>query len=74
MKKKELNNLRNKTVKEMETLESKTRADIEKARQDLYAGKGKNTRKVKTLRHELAQILTVKTEIEKKQKGEKKVG
>lgn len=63
MKKKDLNDLRNKTAAELETLAAKTRGEIVKARLDLAMRRSKNTNVVSNLRKNLAQTLTVVKEL-----------
>lgn len=59
MKKKDLNDLRNKSLPEMETLIAKTRAGITGAKMELAMHRAKNTNVVKLLRKNLAQMLTI---------------
>lgn len=59
MKKKDLSELRNKDVGELKKKSEKLRLEIVKAKADLTASKEKNLKKVKNLRRDLAQILTL---------------
>lgn len=59
MKQKDLNDLRNKTVPEIEVLIAKTRVEIAKAKMDLEMHKNKNTNVAKVLCKNLAQMLTI---------------
>jgi ribosomal protein L29 len=63
MKKKDLNDLRVKTGAEMDSLISKLRGEITKARLDLVTRKTKNVNVVKNLRKNLAQMLTIRQEL-----------
>lgn len=65
MKQKDLNDLRNKTVAELESLAAKTRDEITKAKMDMAMHRSKNTNIVSKLRKDLAQTLTVKNELSK---------
>lgn len=51
---------------ELETLAGKTRVEIAKAQMDLIAHHNKNTNAAGNLKRTLAQILTVKKELEGK--------
>lgn len=59
MKKRELNDLRNKTKRELEVLIAKLREEIARARLDLAMRKTKNVNIVKNLRRNLAQVLSI---------------
>lgn len=59
MKKKDLNDLRNKSLPELETLIAKTRAGITGGKMELAMHRAKNTNVVKLLRKNLAQMLTI---------------
>ena len=66
MKHKDLGDLRNKTAAELDTLAGKTRAEIAKAQIELVTHRNKNTNAAGNLKKTLAQILTVKKELEGK--------
>lgn len=59
MKKKDLNDLRNKTTGELNILIAATREKIVKARMDLVTHRSKNTNVAKNLKKDLAQMLTI---------------
>lgn len=59
MKKKELIQLRKKSVKDLTVEAQKLREEISKAHIELAVGNVKNVRQVKNLRRDLAQILTI---------------
>lgn len=59
MKKKDLNDLKNKTKNELEALIAKTRIDIAKAKMELFTHRSKNTCAGKNLKKNLAQMLTI---------------
>lgn len=65
MKKKELETLRTKSVSELAKMAADKREEITKTKIDILSGKETNNRKARTLRHELAQILTIQTIIAK---------
>lgn len=65
MKKKELETLRTKSVSELAKMADDKREEITKTKIDMLSGKEANNRKARTLRHELAQILTIQTIIAK---------
>jgi ribosomal protein L29 len=71
MKKKDLSGLRSKTKKELEKLAGKKTLEIAKTRASVKAGQEKNLKKVKQIRHEASQVLTVlkEKEIVEKIKG-----
>lgn len=60
MKKKDLTDLRNKTIPELEKMVTKIRLEIVTAKMDLKMRKIKNTNLVSVLKKSLAQILTIK--------------
>ena len=62
MKKKDLNNLKNKSAGELETLTGEMSMQINKAQMDLVSHRAKNTNIVKNLKKTLAQALTFKAE------------
>ena len=68
MKKKDLNDIRTKSVAEIETLAAKLKAEIVKAQMDLAAHRSKNTNSAKNFKKNLAQMLTIKKELEKNAK------
>lgn len=72
MKKKELNQIKNLSSEELLKKANELRDKITKVRMDIISGKEKNNRKGRNLRHELAQILTIKTIIDRSE--EKKEG
>ena len=59
MKKKDLTGIRSKTKKELKTLADKKAVDLAKAKVAIKAGQEKNLKKVKLIRHEFSQLLTV---------------
>jgi len=63
MKKADLNNLRAKTKVELEKMANQLRIDVTKANMDLKMRRSKNTNVAKNLRRNLAQILTVISEV-----------
>lgn len=75
MKKKELQSLKTMSAAELEKRASELRENIMKTKLAIVSGKESNTRKARNMRHELAQVLTVKSIIlksEKKEEGENK--
>jgi len=62
MKKLELEKHRKMTPEALDKESITLRGKINQARIDIAMGKEKNLRKVKSLRHDLAQILTIKNE------------
>lgn len=60
MKKKELNNLRKMEKADLDKEISKRKAELVKVSREMIESKEKNVRLKKTLRHEIAQILTIK--------------
>lgn len=73
MKKKDLIGLRGKTEKELVRLAGKKLVDIAKAKAAIKAGQEKNLKKVKLLRGEISQILTILKEKEIISKLEKEI-
>jgi len=69
MKKKELGALKTKSVSELAKMAADKREEITKTKIDMLSGKETNNRKARTLRHELAQILTIQTIISKSEKS-----
>ena len=67
MKKRELLKYKEMNVNALDKEALSLRGKINKARIDISVGKEKNLRKVKTLRHNLAQILTIKKQKEVKE-------
>ena len=63
MKKADLNNLRAKTKVELEKMANQLRIDVTKAKMDLKMRRTKNTNLAKNLRRNLAQILTIMSEV-----------
>lgn len=59
MKKKQLEELHGKTIKELKDLAKKTQEELVKLRTDLGAGKLKNVNQIKFKRHDLARIKTI---------------
>jgi ribosomal protein L29 len=75
MKKKELNELRNKNIKELKKIAVEKRLECRKLMVKVTAGKEKNQKVGKNLSREIARILTLVREkeiIEKLQKPEEK--
>ena len=72
MKKKDLSGTRSKTSKELTKLVEKKSLEYAKVRAAIKAGQEKNLKKVKLIRHEISQILTVIKEKEIVDKLEKK--
>lgn len=58
MNKKTKNELKDKSIKDLMTMASEKEKEISKARIDFLKGSVKNVRRIKTLRDELARILT----------------
>jgi len=65
MKTKELKQLRTKTVTEIDAILAKKQAELLKTKIAVLESKEKNLRKPKALRHEIAQILTIRGIIER---------
>lgn len=59
MKKKQLKEIKNKTVAELEKLVLETSTQLSKSRFELLSGKNKNKRLLKSLRRDMAQIKTI---------------
>ena len=59
MKKKELTAFRNKKIDDLNKILREKRADAREAYSSIRAGQEKNIRKYKSLRREIAQILTI---------------
>ena len=64
MKKKELDSIRGKTIEELEGMANEKRNEITLTYAKIKAGQEKNTSKVKTLKQDLAQIMTIVRENE----------
>ncbi len=64
MKKKELSDLRKKDIVGLTKLVSEKRAELTKAYSEKDAGKQKNLKHTKILKRDIAQILTIVTELE----------
>lgn len=64
MKKKDLQDLRTKEVKELQSLLAKKRQELAKMMLELRSGKIKNVHAGKSLRKDMAQILTIMKEEE----------
>ena len=75
MKKKELNELRTKDVKEMARILTDKKREVVKVLADVRVSREKNLKKVKSVRREIAQISTIIHEAETrlKEKKEEKV-
>lgn len=65
MKVKELKELRTKKPIELLKMANEKRIEATQIASKMYAGKEKNLKKAGNLRKEVAQILTIKTEMEK---------
>ena len=63
MKNKDLKDLKNKTVAELDVMAGKTRAEIIRAKMELALRRAKNTNVYKNLKRNLAQILTIRKEL-----------
>lgn len=76
MKRKELNELRAKTTKELMKIVVEKKAEAEKAKMKILGGKEKNLKLAKNLSHEIAKILTLvrEKEIIKSLENEEKKG
>ena len=59
MKKKELTDIKNKTVKDLNKLVFTKKLEAKKSKMNTAAGKVKNLREFRNLRRDIAQILTV---------------
>lgn len=59
MKIKELKEVKNKEIKDLETMVSKLRIELSKNQVKISGGKEKNLKKSWALRKELAQLLTI---------------
>jgi ribosomal protein L29 len=59
MKKKDLTDLRNKKISELEKLLSKKRNELINTYAKIKAGQEKNLKKAKNIRRDVAQILTI---------------
>ena len=59
MKKKQLKENKNKTVEELEKLVVEQRKQFDKSRFEFFNGKNKNTRALKSLRKDIAQVKTI---------------
>jgi len=68
MKKKEMNELKAKDIKEMEKILSEKKTDIMKTRAQIVASKEKNLKKIKMAKRDISQISTI---IREKQIAEK---
>lgn len=64
MKKKELKDLRVKSVAEINKILAKKQEELLKVTKDIIESKEKNVRRKRAVRHEIAQILTIKGIIE----------
>lgn len=64
MKQKDISDLRNKTVSELEKLAADLGVQIDKARMDLATRKNKNTNVVANLKRKMATILGISREVE----------
>jgi ribosomal protein L29 len=63
MKKKDLNDLRNRTAAEIDSMVAKTKEEIVKAKMEIASKKSKNLNIAKNLRKNLAQMLTIRKEL-----------
>ena len=59
MKKKELNKLREKSIKQLQTLVDKKKLELVKIQSKMKVGKEKNLKSTKNLKRDVAQILTI---------------
>lgn len=59
MKRKELNELRGKDTKALNKLIAAKKAEITKVKVDINVSKEKNLKKLKNLRHDVAQVMTL---------------
>lgn len=64
MKKKELQEIRKKSQKDILSLVEKNKKELFKIMFDIKTGKEKNIKKAKNLRKEIAKLLTISKEIE----------
>ncbi len=64
MKKKEIQDLRHKTIEELKALVKKSQEELLKLKLDKEAGKLKNVHLIETKRHDLARIKTLLREKE----------
>ena len=64
MKKKQLNSLRGKKTSDLQKMVNERKLELIKLGAERKVGKGKNVKKSKNLKHEIAQILTVLREKE----------
>ena len=64
MKKKDLDSIRGKTVEELNKMANEKRNEITLTYAKIKAGQEKNTSKAKTLKQDLAQIMTIARENE----------
>lgn len=71
MKKKELQELHHKSIKELEELVQKTQIELVKLRVELGAGKLKDTQAVNKKRHDFARLKTILREKELLKPNEK---
>lgn len=62
MKKKQLQEVKTKTAKELESMLVQKRLELARARAELATGRHKNKKAVKNLRRDMAQTLTVLAE------------
>lgn len=75
MKKRELQELRNKKMAELDKIVVKKRQESVMANAKMKTGQEKKIKKVKNLKHEIAQVMTIIREkqiLEKKEKEEAK--
>lgn len=68
MKKSDLQNIRGKTLVELEKMAGQVQKDVARGRMELAMRRSKNTNIVKKLHRDLAQILTIKNELAKEGK------
>lgn len=71
MKIKELRELKNKDLKDLNSLLSKKRQELLKLKIKVLSGKEKNVKLIKNLKKDIVQLLTIKTDIERRKEMEK---
>lgn len=59
MKKKQLKEIKNKTAQDLEKLVAETKTQLIKLKLEVLSGKNKNKRLGRSLRKEIAQLLTI---------------
>ncbi len=63
MKQKDLSELKNKTLAEVDVMVAKIKVEVVKAKLDLEMHRAKNTNVVKNLRKNLAQMLSIRKDL-----------